>query len=145
MLTEGVYCSPPSDMMRPRPSTEPRLPHNRSMGRVRFSRLGCPMSSNRWSNGLGYISSFWWCLAYLSNTTSRTYGIFKSSCRHHIRTPLNSHWIANVFCPLLTFSHLNLSPPTYHQRSWLYVDRLTYNACHEPSVTDASNPKKQLY
>ena len=22
---------------------------------------------------------------------------------------------------------------------------LTYNECHEPSVTDASNPKKQLY
>ena len=25
------------------------------------------------------------------------------------------------------------------------VDRLTYNTCHELSVTDASNPKKQLY
>jgi len=23
----------------------------------------------------------------------------------------------------------------------MYVDRLTYNACHGPSVTDASNPK----
>jgi len=27
----------------------------------------------------------------------------------------------------------------------LGVKRLTYNACHEPSVTDVSNPKKQLY
>ena len=43
VLTEEVHCSPSSDMMRPRPTTEPRLPHNRSMGRVRFSRLGCPM------------------------------------------------------------------------------------------------------
>jgi len=58
---------------------------------------------------------------------------------------LNSHWTASVRCPLLTFSHLNLSPPTYHQRSWIYVDRLTYNVCHEPSVTDAGNPKKQLH
>jgi len=58
---------------------------------------------------------------------------------------LNSHCISSVHCPLLTFSHLNLSPPTYHQRSWIYVDRLTYNTCHEPSVTDASNRKKQLY
>jgi len=67
------------------------------------------------------------------------------SHQHHTHTRLNSHWIASVCCPLLTFSHLNLSPPTYLQRSWIYVDRLTYNACHEPSVTDASNPKKQLY
>ena len=37
---------------------------------------------------------------------------------------------------------LNLSPPTYHQWSRIYVDRLTHNACHEPSVIDASNPKK---
>jgi len=81
-----VHCSPPSDMMRPRPTTEPRLPHNRSMGRVRVSRLGCPISSNGWSNGLGCISSFWWCFAYLSNTTSRTYGIFKSSCRVKLDT-----------------------------------------------------------
>jgi len=73
-------------MMRPRPSTEPRLPHNRSMGRVCFSLLGCQMSSNGWSNGLGCISSFWWCFAYLSNTTSRTYGIFKSSCRVKLDT-----------------------------------------------------------
>ena len=81
-----MHCSPPSDMMRPRPTTEPRLPHNRSMGRVRFSRLGCPMFSNRWSNGLGCISSFWWCFAYLSNMTSWTYGTFKSSCRVKLDT-----------------------------------------------------------
>jgi len=61
-----------------------------------------------------------------------------------LRTRLNSHWIASVRCPLLTFSHLNLSPPTFHQRSWIYVDRLTYNGFHEPSVTDASNPKTIL-
>ena len=73
-------------MMRPRPTTVPRRPHNRSMGRVRFSLLGCPMSSNGWSNGLGCISSFWWCFAYLSNTTSRTNGIFKSSCRVKLDT-----------------------------------------------------------
>jgi len=42
------------------------------------------------------------------------------------------------------FSHLKLSPPTHHQWSWIHVGRLTYNACYEPSVTDASNPKKQL-
>jgi len=35
---------------------------------------------------------------------------------HHTR--LNLHWIASVRCQLLTFSHLNASPPTYHQRSW---------------------------
>ena len=29
-----------SNMMRPRPMTEPRLPHSRSTGWVRFSRLG---------------------------------------------------------------------------------------------------------
>jgi hypothetical protein len=29
---------------------------------------------------------------------------------------------------LLTFSHLNPSPPTNHQRSRIHVDRLTYNA-----------------
>ena len=53
---------------------------------------------------------------------------------------------ASVRYQLLTFSHLNPSPPTYHQRSRIHVDRLAYNnACHEPSVTDASNPKKQLY
>jgi len=86
MLTEGVYCSPPSDMMRPRPLTEPRFPHSRSIGRVRFSRLGCPMSSNGWSNGLGCISNFWWCFAYLSNATSRTCGIFKSSCSVRLDT-----------------------------------------------------------
>jgi len=61
---------------------------------------------------------------------------------HHTRTRLNSHWIASVRCPLLTFSHLNLSPPTYHQRSRIYIHRLTYNnGCHGLSVTDASNPK----
>ena len=43
------------------------------------------------------------------------------------------------------FPRLNLSLPTYHQRFWIYVDRLTYNACYERSVTDASNPKKQIY
>jgi len=69
-----------SDMMRPRPMTEPRLPHSRSTGWVLFSRLGCPMSSKGWSKGLGCVSSFLWCFAYFSNTTSRTYGIFKSSC-----------------------------------------------------------------
>jgi len=47
---------------------------------------------------------------------------------HHTRTRLNSHWTATVRCPLLTFSHLNLSPRAHHQRSWIYVDRLTYNA-----------------
>jgi len=70
---------------------------------------------------------------------------FLYSHLHHTRTRLNSHWTASVRCPLLTFSHLNLSPPTYHQRSWTYFDRFTYNACHEPSVTDASNPEKQLH
>jgi len=53
------------------------------------------------------------------------------------------YWTASVRYQLLTFSHL--SPPSYRQRSQTYVDRLTYNACHEPSVTDASNPNKQLY
>jgi len=51
------------------------------------------------------------------------------------------YWIASVRYQLLTFSHLNPSPPTYHQRSRIYADRLTYNGCHGPSVTDASNPK----
>ena len=55
------------------------------------------------------------------------------------------YWTASVRYQL-TFSHLNLSPPTYHhQRSRIHVDRLTYNARHESSVNDASNPKKQLY
>jgi hypothetical protein len=47
---------------------------------------------------------------------------------HHTRTRLNSHRTATVRCPLLAFSHLNLSRPTCHQRSPIYVDRLTYNA-----------------
>jgi len=72
--------------MRPRPMTEPRLPHSRSTGWVRFSRLGCPMSSEGWSRGLGCVSSFLWCFAYFWNMTSRTYGIFKSSCRVKLDT-----------------------------------------------------------
>ena len=51
------------------------------------------------------------------------------------------YWTASVRYQRLTFSHLNLSPSTYHQRSRIHVDRLIYNACHGPSVTDASNPK----
>ena len=68
--------------MRPRPMTEPRLPHSRSTGWVLFSRLGCPVSSK----GLGCVSSFLWCFVYFSNMTSRTYGIFKSSCRVELDT-----------------------------------------------------------
>ena len=51
------------------------------------------------------------------------------------------YWTASVRYQLLTFSHLNPSPPAYHQRSRIHADILTYNACHEPPVTDASNPK----
>ena len=47
---------------------------------------------------------------------------------HHTLTRLNSHWIASVRYQLITFPHLNLSPPTHHQRSSIYVDRLTYSA-----------------
>ena len=64
---------------------------------------------------------------------------------HHTLTRRHSHWTASFRYPLLTSSHLNLSPPPYRQRSRIYADGLTYNACHEPSVTDFSNPKKQLY
>ena len=76
--------------MRPRPMTEPRLPHSRSTGWVLFSRLGCPMSSKGWSKGLGCVSSFLWSLAYFSNMTSRTFGIFKSSCRVKLDTYLGA-------------------------------------------------------
>ena len=75
-----------SDMMRPRPMTDPRLPHSRSTGWVFFSRLGCPMSSKGWSKGLGCVSSFLWYFAYFSNMTSRTYGTFTSSCRVKLDT-----------------------------------------------------------
>ena len=70
--------------MRPRPMTEPRLPHSRSTGWVLFSRLGCPMFSKGWSKGLGCVSSFIWCVSY--DMTSRTYGILKSSCRVKLDT-----------------------------------------------------------
>ena len=36
---------------------------------------------------------------------------FLYSHLHHTRTRLNSHRTATARCPLLTFSHLNLSPP----------------------------------
>ena len=75
-----------SDMMRPRPMTEPRLPHSRSTGWVLFSRLGCSMSSKGWSKGLGRVSSFLWCFAYLSNMTSWAYRILKSSYRVKLDT-----------------------------------------------------------
>jgi len=55
------------------------------------------------------------------------------------------YWTTSIGYQLLKFSHLNLSPPSCRQWSQIYADRLTYNAYHEPSVTDASNPKKQLY
>ena len=44
--------------MRPRPSTEPRLPHNRSMGRVLFSRLGCNIIFEvaSWKNNFSRLS-----------------------------------------------------------------------------------------
>ena len=45
---------------------------------------------------------------YQTDTVTSVY-----SYLHHTHTRLNSHWIASVRCPLLTFSHLNLSPPTY--------------------------------
>ena len=73
-------------MMRPRPMTEPRLPHSRSTGWVLFSRLGCRMSSKGWSKWLGCVSSFLWCFVYFSNMTSWTCGIFKSSCRVKLDT-----------------------------------------------------------
>ena len=73
--------------MRPRPVTEPRLPHCRSTGWVLSSRLGCPMSSKGWSKGLGCVSSILWRFAYFSNMTSLTHGIFKSSCGVKLDTP----------------------------------------------------------
>jgi len=68
--------------MRPRPMTEPRLPHSRSTGSVRSSRLGCPMSSKGWSKGLGRVSSFLRCFAYFSNMTSRTCRINRNNLNY---------------------------------------------------------------
>ena len=54
---------------------------SRSDGRVRFSLLYWLAFRSGWSVGFGCVTSFQWCLAYLSEMTSRTNGILKSSCR----------------------------------------------------------------
>jgi hypothetical protein len=52
---------------------------------------------------------------------------------HRSRTRLLSHWTASVRCPLLTFSHLNLSPYNLS-----YLSPTVPEHIDRPSVTGAS-------
>jgi hypothetical protein len=87
----------------------------------------------------------------ISSKTTRSFlGSWQSLLCTPTYTTLARDWIrtgllASLYCSQ-PFRRLNLSPPTYHQRFWIYVDRLNpkRTAMDRPWLTPANLTNKYI-